>query len=84
MLIVRQIERSGHQSITPCKQVVFDPAVGINKEHPGGQLLAIGCDPKAGGPIDEHGLCRYDAGEVFVMSIEGRTVAKYDLDRPQT
>lgn len=84
MLIIRHIERSGHESVTPCKQVVFDPAVGRKKEWPKGQLLALGCDPKlggtTGGPIDESGACRYGNGKVFVMSAEGRTVASYDLD----
>lgn len=80
MLIVRHIERSGHESVTPCRQTGFDPAVGRNQEWPRGQLLAYGCDPKLGGAIDKDGVCRYGSGQVFVMSVEGRTVAKYDLD----
>jgi hypothetical protein len=32
-----------------------------------------------GGAVDEHGVCRYGAGHVYVMNDAGSTVGKYSL-----
>lgn len=81
MLVIRKIERSGHEEVLTCKTANFDPAVGQNNEHPNGILFLTGCpmDGDQNGPADPGGTRHITSGNVFVMSIEGRTVAKYDL-----
>jgi hypothetical protein len=84
MLIVRHVECGGHESVMPCRSVGYEPPEKDQAtDWPEGCVLAYGCDPKLGGAVDADGVCRFGDGRVFVMSIEGRTVANYDLGRPR-
>lgn len=79
MLTVKHIEKSGHQGIRSCRDVVFDPAIGQNKEYPNGQVVAFGV-PADEGVVGPDGVCRFGSGHVYVMNEHGATVAKYILD----
>lgn len=82
MLIVKHVEKSGYESVRPCRTVSFFPPGDANLDDSfkaKGMLMAYGCDPESKGPVDEDGNCRYGGGRVFVMSVEGRTVSNYDF-----
>ncbi len=82
MLIVKHAEHSAHENVMPCRSVGYEPPSSeLGNEWPSGRVVAYGCDPKLGGAVDADGVCRFGSGRVFVMSVEGRTVANYDLGR---
>jgi hypothetical protein len=78
-LTIKHIERSGYESIQCCASVTYHPK-NTNADRKGAaELIAFGCSMR-GGPTDEHGVCRYGTGRVFVMNENGATVAMYDFD----
>lgn len=73
MLIVKHVEKSGHEGITVAEAICFDPTTG--REYSKGQVIAFGV-PR---PISD-GFNRYSSGMVHVLSASGDAIAKYDLD----
>jgi hypothetical protein len=81
LLTIKHIEKSGHQSLQQAHCVSFTPrgAAHPDDKNPRDEFIAFGCTA-TGGAVDEHGVCRYGAGTVYVMNDAGATVAKYHLD----
>lgn len=80
MLTVKMIERNGHEQIQECASVAFTPARASHPDDnkPHDELVAFGCTGK-GGAVDEHGVCRYTGGMIYVMNEKGATIAQYPL-----
>lgn len=81
LLTVKHIEASGYENIQQAHSVSFYPKkVSMEgTENPRDEFIAFGCTA-VGGATDEHGVCRYGSGRVYVMNDAGSTIAKYDLN----
>lgn len=81
MLTIKHVEHGGHEGLQQCTSISYTPKNGGHPDdrNPRAQLIAFGCTAK-GGAVDEHGVCRYGDGMVYVMNETGATVGKYDLD----
>jgi hypothetical protein len=78
LLTIKHIETGGYESMQQAHSVSFHPNGIDGDEVKTPTLIAYGCTAK-GGATDEHGVCRYGTGDVFVMNDAGSTVGKYRL-----
>lgn len=81
LLTIKHVEKCGHESIQQARNVSFTPKALAHPDtmNPHDELIAFGCTG-IGGPVDDHGVCRYGDGKVYVMNDAGATVGNYDLN----
>ena len=81
LLTIKHVEKNGHESVQQCHSVSFTPkeAAHPDTNEPRDELVAFGCTG-IGGAVDEHGVCHYGSGTVYVMNDAGATVGKYILN----
>lgn len=78
LLTIKHIERNGYESMQQAHSVSFHPNGVESDDEKKPALIAYGCTAKDGA-VDEHGVCRYGNGTVYVMNDAGSTVGRYSL-----